>query len=184
MEEEFRIIKDFENYSISNLGNVRNNTTGRILTNILMNGYQCVNLHKNGIGYKPYIHKLIGDAFVLNPDNKPFINHIDNNNLNNKINNLRWCTIDETKVNRTVSCNNKCGVKGVFFYGGFWNAEITHKKRRYNLGGFKTIEEATLARQKKANELFGEFVNVCEKIKSEEEELLELEREFEEKLKR
>ena len=184
MEEEFRVIKDFENYSISNLGNVKNNKNEKILKPMLMNGYKRVSLKKNGIKYYYYIHKLLGEIFLSNPNNKTFINHIDNNKLNNSINNLRWCNIDEIKVNRTVSCNNKCGVKGVYFYGGLWEAQITHKKRTYNLGTFKTIEEATTARQKKANELFGEFVNVCEKIKSEEEELLELEIEFEEKLKK
>jgi hypothetical protein len=37
MEEEFRLIKDYENYSVSNFGNVRNNTTGKVLNLILKN---------------------------------------------------------------------------------------------------------------------------------------------------
>ena len=50
MEEEFRIIKDYENYSVSNFGNVRNNTTGRILKpGINGNGYYHVILCKDRI---------------------------------------------------------------------------------------------------------------------------------------
>ena len=49
MEEEFRVIKDYENYSVSNFGNVKNNTTGKILKpSNSSNGYYKVNLFKDG----------------------------------------------------------------------------------------------------------------------------------------
>ena len=90
MAEEFRIIKDFPNYSISNLGRVRNNATDRILKpGIDGRGYYYVNLCKDGYAYAKNIHKLVALMFIENPDNKPYVDHIDCNKQNNNVINLR-----------------------------------------------------------------------------------------------
>lgn len=60
------------------------------------NGYLKVNLYDvNGKCKKKYVHRLVAEAFLNNPLNKPNINHIDNNRSNNNINNLEWCTQSE-----------------------------------------------------------------------------------------
>lgn len=41
--------------------------------------------------YKCYIHKLVAEAFIENPDNLPMVNHKDVNKLNNEASNLEWC---------------------------------------------------------------------------------------------
>ena len=92
--EEFRIIKDYENYEVSNFGNVRNIKTGRVLKGVNSKGYLRVNLN-NGVRKTLRIHRLVGIAFIPNPKNKECLDHIDNNQLNNHISNLRWANLRE-----------------------------------------------------------------------------------------
>ena len=64
--EEFKIIKDFENYSVSNFGNIRNNKTGRVLKpGIDSHGYYHVILYKDRISFTKKIHKLVADLKIL-----------------------------------------------------------------------------------------------------------------------
>ena len=63
-------IEGFENYSVSDFGNVRNDKTGRILEGKINQGYLRVHLMKNKRRHKIYIHKLTVEAFLLNPDKK------------------------------------------------------------------------------------------------------------------
>jgi hypothetical protein len=200
-EEEFRIIKGFENYSVSNLGRVRNNNTNRILKpGINSKGYYNVSLYIEGNMYTKNIHKLVAEAFIVNPYNKPCIDHIDNNRLNNNVSNLRYCTQQENCMNQKLSTNNTSNFKGVKFHKqrNKWQAQIQINGKNKHLGLFDNIEDAVNARVKKAEELFGEYMNSCEKeitinlnipektkvnlninIKSkEDQELEELEKEF------
>jgi hypothetical protein len=89
--EEWRVIGGFDNYSVSNLGRVRNNRSGRILKGILGNtGYLQVNLC-NGGKHTKKIHQLVATAFI-GDSNGLDVNHIDRNRQNNNIRNLEYCT--------------------------------------------------------------------------------------------
>lgn len=54
--------------------------------------YMEVRLSKNGKSTHFTLHRLLAVHFIPNPNNLPFVNHIDENKLNNSINNLEWCT--------------------------------------------------------------------------------------------
>ena len=106
MSEEWRDIKGYEGlYQVSNYGRVRsvarivtwkNNQIksykSRIMKIRQKNGYCTVSLYKNFNSKDIRVHRLVGEAFIPNPDNLPFINHIDENKQNNRVENLEWCT--------------------------------------------------------------------------------------------
>ncbi len=110
MEEIWKPVKGYEKqYQVSNWGRVKSYDMtvkrgrgghfikkGRILKNSLQNnkGYlrYRVNL-SNGDTIKMFkVHRLVAEAFVANPQNKPHINHKDFNSLNNNASNLEWVT--------------------------------------------------------------------------------------------
>ena len=65
----------------------------KILAPFLNNkGYSRVKLCKNGKGKLMLVHRLVAMAFLPNPENKPMVNHKDENPLNNCVDNLEWCT--------------------------------------------------------------------------------------------
>ena len=100
--EEWKQIKDFPNYYISNKGRVASNgmkqgnkVYGFRILKPLDNGSGYLKVHirtPKGIKKSKYVHRLVAEAFIDNQSNKPCINHIDNNPLNNCVENIEWCT--------------------------------------------------------------------------------------------
>jgi hypothetical protein len=108
MEKEvFVDIKNFEGlYQISTHGRVLSTDPRKRSWIILiptirkdktrnMDGYYSVGLWKGNIYKRKSIHRLVGEAFIPNPEMKPTINHIDGNKLNNYYLNLEWATYGE-----------------------------------------------------------------------------------------
>lgn len=88
-------IKDFENYAVSSDGTVMNLLTNKIKkprSNGTGKGYMRVDLYKNGERRRCYVHRLVAEAYIPNPNSLPFVNHKDGNPRNNKVDNLEWCT--------------------------------------------------------------------------------------------
>lgn len=109
--ETFVKIEGFDNYEVSNLGKVRNIKSGRILKPSLnKNGYLRLWLCENNKRKHLYLHRIIATAFIDNPDEKPCVNHIDENKLNNDLSNLEWCTVRENLIHgtRTKRAAEKC----------------------------------------------------------------------------
>ena len=112
--EIWKPIKGYEEfYEISNYGRIRSldrviiqkgkfgqDTNhiykGKILVpDHIHNGYLGVDLHVNGKIKRMLVHRLVATHFIIKPEGKDYINHIDNNPSNNHVNNLEWCTQSE-----------------------------------------------------------------------------------------
>ena len=77
-------------------GDISRHVPEKILKNILMlNGYHMIGVSLRGVGVKLGVARAVATAFIPNPDNKPQVNHIDANKLNNLPSNLEWCTAKE-----------------------------------------------------------------------------------------
>lgn len=99
MEEIWKDVNGWNGkYQVSNLGRVKN-SVGYILSqhltsdNLYHNRYYRVTLWRKKYDCKNYrVHRLVAEAFIPNPKNLPYINHKDGNKLNNRADNLEWCT--------------------------------------------------------------------------------------------
>jgi len=101
--EEWRVIDDRDKYSVSNLGRVKNNETGRILKQTIKGGYCFVGLSQPVYGKTKPVHRLVASAFIDNPENKEHVNHIDKNRSNNNVSNLEWTTPLENNIHRSIN---------------------------------------------------------------------------------
>ena len=94
---KWKILKENENYSINEKGEIKNNITKKILSPSINkdSGYYQIDLWKNNKSRKYTLHRLLASNFIPNLENKPTVDHIDGNRLNNNISNLRWATYSE-----------------------------------------------------------------------------------------
>jgi hypothetical protein len=166
--ETWKKIEGYE-YSVSDLGRIRNDKTDKILKqNPNSVGYYMINLRKNGIMKTFACHRLIAIAFIPNPDSKKYVDHINGDRLNNSLNNLRWATASENALNSKLRTGSKTGIKGVTICRRakkiMYMSNIRIDGINICLGRFNTLEEAKEIRIKRANEAFGVFVNSCERL--------------------
>ena len=145
MDEIYKKIDDYENYEISNQGNVCNIVTGKVLKPSKdTNGYYHVRLSKNGITKTIKIHRLVGFAFIPNPENLREIDHIDQNKANNSISNLRWVSRSNNNRNKPKKQNTSSKYMGVCFdkANGKYRAKIQINNKNKYIGIYETEEDA------------------------------------------
>jgi hypothetical protein len=115
--EVWKDVVGYPNYEVSNFGNVRSKKrevkrqNGRNYikpSNLLKKeyclGYLRVSLFDEGKIVHKLVHRLVAEAFIPNLHDNPYINHKDENKLNNNVNNLEWCT---AKYNCNYGGRNK-----------------------------------------------------------------------------
>jgi len=89
--ENWKKISGYENYSVSDFGRVRNDKTGRIMKTLPnAQGYPRVSLYDGIKNISKTVHRLVAVSFIPNLENKPQINHIDGDKINNNVTNLEW----------------------------------------------------------------------------------------------
>ena len=145
MEEIWKEVKDYEGlYEVSNLGRVKSLKWGK--ERILKPGngsasYLVVVLSKNSKTKTKTVHKLVAIAFLNHfPDiNKLVVDHIDNNPLNNRVDNLQLITQREN-----LSKDGKTEFTGVQKKGNKFQSKIKVNGKSIYLGVFSTPKEASL----------------------------------------
>ena len=105
--EQWKAIVGYEGlYEVSNIGNIRRlpsvirykqngtrNYPGKdLLQERIVEGYLRVVLSKDGVKKRYMSHRIVAEAFIPNLDNKKFVNHINGNKSDNRVENLEWCT--------------------------------------------------------------------------------------------
>lgn len=159
--EVWKYISGYEGlYQVSNLGNVKSfakNKKGKLMIpQIDGSGYLKVNLTKNKIGKPNRVHKLVAIAFLNHKPNgtmKIVVDHIDNNPLNNKLENLQLISQRENSTKNIKRGKSK--YIGVYWHKqrSKWGARIMINKNYKSLGLFKTELEAHNAYQNKLSEI-------------------------------
>lgn len=88
----------FHDYVIYSDGRIWSNLTNTFLTpQDNGTGYMKVSLRIEGKPVNAYVHRLVAQSFVPNPNEHPEVNHIDGDKKNNRASNLEWCTGAENK---------------------------------------------------------------------------------------
>lgn len=98
-KEEYRDVVGFEEYfQVSNLGNVFSKRSNRILKQTKRGGYWTFATRIGGTAHFFSVHRLVAEAFIPNPESKPYVNHKDGCKANNILSNLEWVTAKENSA--------------------------------------------------------------------------------------
>ena len=114
MNEIWKPIEGYEGkYEVSNLGNIKNSRNKLLKPFKTGNDYFKVGLSYNNKNKQHFIHRLVAQTFLDNPDNLPQVTHKDENTQNNCIDNLEWCdhSYNQNYGSRNYKVQEKLGIK-------------------------------------------------------------------------
>lgn len=126
------IVRSIDRF-VKSKGNGKRLAKGKILKQTEdKDGYLCICIHDKDKQFPYFVHRLVAETFIPNPENKPCVDHINGDNQNNRVENLRWCTVEE---NNTFEIARKRKSEAAFN-----RADNKKKIIQYTLDG-KYIEE-------------------------------------------
>jgi DNA primase catalytic subunit len=164
MEEIWKDIDGYDDYKISNLGRIRSFkpvaykcVDGILKQSISKGGYCVVGLQKNGNRKGFLVHRLVAQAFISNPENKPCVNHISGVKDDNSIENLEWVTYSENEKHAYNKLGKKSKSNGI---AGRIGKANPNSKPVICLNNNEYFESASLA-SKKLNVSIDSVCCVC-----------------------
>ena len=148
---QWKTIEEYPDYEVSNTGLVRNKISGKVLKpGKITDGYLQAELWNNGSRKKKYIHRLVAEAFIDNPNLEEFtqVNHKNSCKTDNRVENLKWCS-GSYNIRHMVANGNR-----------------TYAKLDYKKAG--EIRELLLlgAKVKRLAEKYGVSINTIYEIKA------------------
>ena len=160
MEEIWRKIEGYDDYSVSNLGNVRKDKTGKMMTlskkqSQKKNGEKInyftywVSMTNDSVSKSYKVSRLVALAFIPNPENLPMVEHKDNNPLNNNVDNLKWFT----QKDNTQSINTRKNFGRIITYKNSFTAEVSINKVTYRSNNYKDRESCQEWLDRRENEV-------------------------------
>ena len=145
----------YSNYLIYPDGKVYNEKFKRYLKMRYNKGYHRVVLYNNNKSKSLQVHRLVALHYIHNPDNKPMVDHINRDKIDNRLENLRWVTSSENGQNTDKYITNTIGHKNITYhkrdkrYQYFKTInKVSHTKY------FKTLEEAIEYKKEYEKDLF------------------------------
>jgi len=180
IEEKYKEINEFEDYLISNYGNIKNKTTNELLNFMVIRDFHMVTLRKNKINYTKRVHNLVYETFISPLNDKRYIvRHIDGNRFNNRIDNLELILVrenDRRKESKKKEIINEIDPKNIeqgeiykdiigydgrykiSNFGNVWSLLSNRKLTYYLSNGYQSI--GLLKGDKKFDKNVGYYIHI------------------------
>jgi len=139
--EEWKSIPGFETYEASTLGNIRNSKGNILKPWIDGGGHYMLRIGRKN---RQMIHRLIALTFIPQVEGKEYVDHINREKLDNRVENLRWCTRSENGLNT----DDRTEYRNIYAHrDGGYRINIRRRTRNISIWAYrKTLEEAILCR--------------------------------------
>lgn len=153
--EEWKGIIEYPKYEVSTLGRVRNAKKEYIrIPDINSKGYARLRLVVEGKIIRKFVHRLVAETFLENPENKEMVDHINGDHKDNRLCNLRWSTRSENMLNGKVRKDKKhTTLRNIVKNGNWFRWRCCVRGQIHTSKNFKNEQEAYADFLTKSNDL-------------------------------